>query len=75
MFLVQILIAFSLVSSGFASTTPGPVFTHGVASGDVTSDSAVLWVRTDQEALVKAEVSSSPDFKFLAFKETSICGK
>jgi alkaline phosphatase D len=36
---------------------PGqPVFTHGVASGDVTSTSAILWTRVDRRTSVKVEV-------------------
>ncbi|OGO35461.1 MAG: hypothetical protein A2W35_15285 [Chloroflexi bacterium RBG_16_57_11] len=67
---IQLLVLFLLFFSGIASTESGPIFTHGVASGDVTPYSVVLWVRTDQEALVKAEVSASPDFDNLVFKET-----
>jgi phosphodiesterase/alkaline phosphatase D-like protein len=42
-------------------------FTHGVASGDVTSDSAVLWTRINQDGVVKVEVSENPDFKKTVF--------
>jgi PhoD-like phosphatase, N-terminal domain len=52
-----------------AEGVPSIDFTHGVASGDVTSDSAVLWTRIDQEAIVKLEVSTDPGFKKLDFKE------
>jgi phosphodiesterase/alkaline phosphatase D-like protein len=68
----QILVLFLLVFSAIASTESGPIFTHGVASGDASPYSTVLWVRTDQEALVKAEVSASPDFGKLVFKETML---
>jgi phosphodiesterase/alkaline phosphatase D-like protein len=37
-------------------------FTHGVASGEVTPISAVLWTRVDQEAVMTVEVSDDPDF-------------
>src|SRR6185503_5768049 len=37
-------------------------FTHGVASGDVTSTSAVLWTRVDREASLQVEVSPDPNF-------------
>jgi phosphodiesterase/alkaline phosphatase D-like protein/glycerophosphoryl diester phosphodiesterase len=36
--------------------------THGVASGDVTSTSAVVWTRANEETLVNVEFSLSPDF-------------
>jgi phosphodiesterase/alkaline phosphatase D-like protein len=42
-------------------------FTHGVASGDVTSESAILWTRIDQDGFVKVEVSKSPNFKQTVF--------
>src|SRR5262249_24783881 len=41
---------------------PPVTFPHGVASGEVTPWSAVLWTRTDQEITLKLEVSTSPDF-------------
>lgn len=41
----------------------GPVtFTHGVASGEVSHGSAVLWTRVDQAALLTAEVSDDLSF-------------
>ena len=40
---------------------PGqPTFTHGVASGDVTSTSAILWTRVDRRTSVKVEVWDDP---------------
>src|SRR5688572_33288637 len=33
-------------------------FPHGVAAGEVTAGTAVLWTRTDREALVRLEVST-----------------
>jgi len=52
----------------------GPVFTHGVASGDVTDESAVLWTRVDQKTKVTVEVAYSPDFNVIIFdkKEKAI---
>ena len=41
---------------------PGePVFTHGVASGDVTSTSAMLWTRVDRVTTLKLEVWNNPN--------------
>jgi phosphodiesterase/alkaline phosphatase D-like protein len=37
-----------------------PVFTDGVASGDVTSTSAILWTRVDRRTSVKVEVWDDP---------------
>lgn len=46
----------------------GPVFTHGVASGDVTDESAVLWTRVNRKAKVKVEVAYDPYFNNVIFK-------
>ena len=45
-------------------------FTHGVASGDVTSTSAVLWVRTDQDTQIHVQISKHPSFKILDFEDS-----
>src|SRR5829696_4869212 len=37
-----------------------PVFTDGVASGDVTSSSAILWTRVDRATSVKLEIWDNP---------------
>jgi phosphodiesterase/alkaline phosphatase D-like protein len=46
-----------------AVATAQPVFTDGVASGDVTSSSAILWTRIDRDAAVKVEVWNNPQLK------------
>src|SRR5687768_17003239 len=52
--LVAGAILFALPASAGAATA---VFTHGVASGDVTSSSAILWTRVDRgSANIKVEV-------------------
>src|SRR6476659_3994509 len=53
---------------GARAAIPQVHFTHGVASGDVTSKSAVLWTRTDQDTQVNVEVSKLPHFKKLDFQ-------
>jgi alkaline phosphatase D len=40
-----------------------PLITHGVQSGDVSADGAVIWARTDKPARMLAEVSMSGSFK------------
>ena len=42
---------------------PDAPFAHGVASGDMTSDSAVLWTRAAGPASVTAELSLTPSFE------------
>lgn len=70
--LLGILILCTIISICFIgifsiNAIPDIQFTHGVASGDVTSDSAVLWTRINQDGVVKVEVSKSPNFKETVF--------
>ncbi len=56
---------------GSAGAVPDVAFPNGVASGDVTSTSAVLWTRVDTATPLKVEVSTDPDFDGdAAFKQT-----
>ena len=57
------------LSAAAESTAPYPVtpaltapFAYGVASGDMTSDSAVLWTRTPGPTTVVPELSLTPTF-------------
>ena len=45
-----------------APQNEAPTFALGVASGDVTPDSAVLWTRADGAETVTAEIATSDDF-------------
>jgi alkaline phosphatase D len=72
-----VFLAAILVSSAPAAPGAGvdsgsvPVFTHGVASGDVTATSAVLWTRIDRETNVKVEVWTNPGLQGpKAFQQT-----
>src|SRR5215470_8684941 len=40
-----------------------PLITHGVQSGDVSADGAVIWARTDRPARMLAEVATTDSFK------------
>ncbi len=40
-----------------------PVLTHGVQTGDVTTDGAMLWTRADRPARMLVEVSRDPSFQ------------
>ncbi|MFJ5714099.1 glycerophosphodiester phosphodiesterase family protein [Neobacillus sp. NPDC093127] len=48
-----------------------PFISHGVASGDVTDSSAVLWARANGPANIQFEVSSDPSFKHRSIVKTS----
>jgi len=45
-----------------ASADTSVTFNHGVASGDVTPISAILWTRTSGDATVTVEVARNPGF-------------
>lgn len=62
------LFLLNFVTAEVASAA-GP-FTHGIASGDVTSFSAVLWTRLDHATQVEVEVAFDPDFRITFFRET-----
>src|SRR5262249_58742998 len=40
-----------------------PVITHGIQSGEVSLDSAVIWARADRRARMLAEVATTDSFK------------
>jgi phosphodiesterase/alkaline phosphatase D-like protein len=50
-------------------------FTHGVASGDVTAHSAVLWTRADRTATLQVEVSERSDFAGPAAFKTHVTSR
>ncbi len=69
--LVPSLLILALFLAAPGGPKPSVEFTHGVASGDVTHNSAVLWTRVDQKAKLTVEVSTNPAFpKRGTLKET-----
>ena len=40
-----------------------PGIPHGLQSGDVTGDNAVIWARTDMPARMRVEISTTDSFK------------
>ncbi|WP_066307481.1 glycerophosphodiester phosphodiesterase family protein [Bacillus sp. FJAT-29814] len=48
-----------------------PFISHGVASGDVTDSSAILWTRTNAKANVQFEISTESTFKHNTIVKTS----
>jgi alkaline phosphatase D len=47
-------------------------FTHGVASGDVSQNSVVLWTRVNQQGRLTLDVSTLPDFNRPDFRKSNI---
>jgi alkaline phosphatase D len=68
--LTMVVIMGPLVIMGAHADTPQIQFIHGVASGDVTSESAVLWSQTDKDSLLNVQVSKHPNFKKLDFEDS-----
>lgn len=59
--MILTLILSVVTGTALSADQPGqPVFTHGVASGDVTATSAILWTRVDRRTSVKVEVWDNP---------------
>ncbi|MGG3562701.1 glycerophosphodiester phosphodiesterase family protein [Neobacillus rhizosphaerae] len=48
-----------------------PFISHGVASGDITDSSAILWARTNEKARVQFEISTDSSFKHDTIVKTS----
>jgi alkaline phosphatase D len=46
----------------YAQNHSSSVITHGVASGDVTDHSAIIWSRTDREAQMNVQYGTNPNF-------------
>ena len=69
--IVPSLLILALFLTAPGGPKPSVEFTHGIASGDVTHNSAVLWTRVDQKAKLTIEVSTNPAFpKKGTLKET-----
>src|SRR5688500_17485653 len=58
--LFSLTIIVMLLGSGIAAGAL--TFTHGVASGEVKSNSVVLWTRVDRKATLVVELSQDPAF-------------
>jgi len=57
-------VAASVALPGVAvATRQRPVLTHGVQTGDVTTDGAILWTRADRPARMLVEVARGDDFR------------
>ncbi|TDP67949.1 alkaline phosphatase D [Actinokineospora alba] len=57
--------AAGLALPGVAIAAPQarPLLTHGVQTGDVTADGAIVWTRADRPSRMLVEVSKDPDFR------------
>jgi alkaline phosphatase D len=56
------LAASGLAMPALSRASSRPVFTHGVQSGDVDTNSGMIWTRTDRPSRVMFEVSTTESF-------------
>jgi alkaline phosphatase D len=54
--------AASLAMPSLSRAASRPMFTHGVQSGDVDTQSGMIWTRTDRPARVQVEISTTESF-------------
>lgn len=71
---LALVMAAGAIPAGAAGPQPVAI-SHGVAVGDVTPYSAVLWARTDRPATVHFEVSTDPGFRDRKAAVTVIAGE
>ncbi len=57
-----VLAASGLAMPALSRASSRPVFTHGVQSGDVDTNSGMIWTRTDRPSRVMFEVSTTESF-------------
>ena len=63
--LVLVVVTLSMLQPGTSLASGEGPFTSGVASGEVTAHTVVLWTRVDQPAFVVAEVARDHDFRHI----------
>jgi alkaline phosphatase D len=54
--------ATTLAMPGLSRAAARPVITHGVQSGDMTRDGAMIWARADRDAKMLVEVATTESF-------------
>ncbi|MEZ5356394.1 MAG: alkaline phosphatase D family protein [Bryobacteraceae bacterium] len=68
--MIRVLIALACGCAA-VSAQPTPAFPFGVASGDVTAYSAVLWTKTASAANLEAQVSPDADFRRIVLRRAA----
>ena len=59
-------LAAGIVCPGISRAADRPTITHGVQSGDVSGDGAVLWTRSDRPARARFEISTTESFRTIS---------
>ena len=55
--------AVTLAAPSLSRAQSRPILTHGVQSGDVSADAAVVWARADREASMLVEWATTESFR------------
>ncbi len=64
---ISLCVLFTVTLTTAPANADEITITHGIASGDVTPLSAVLWTRANQEATLQLEVATDSDFEQIIF--------
>jgi len=56
-------VAAGIAKPSISRVADRPVITHGIQSGDVSPDSAVVWARADRPSRMLVEIATSDSFK------------
>jgi len=59
----SLVTASGLAAPSFVRAAQRPVFTHGVQSGDVNTNSGMIWTRVDRPSRINMEISTVESFK------------
>src|SRR5690349_16459211 len=55
--------AFSIARPYLSRAADRPQISHGVQSGDVTTDSGIVWARADRPSRMQIEIATTDSFK------------
>ena len=58
----SLVTASGLAAPSYVRAAQRPVFTHGVQSGDVTTNSGMIWTRVDRPSRINMEISTVESF-------------
>src|SRR5215470_438042 len=53
----------AIAKPAFSRAAERPLITHGIQSGDVSTDSGVVWARADRPSLMLVEAATTESFK------------
>src|SRR6476620_11881608 len=57
------LAAVGIAKPALSHAADRPLVTHGIQSGDVSADAAIVWARADRPSRMQVEVATTDSFK------------